>query len=102
MKFPQYRSRRLRKNELFRRMIRETHLRPEDLILPLFVRPGKGSKQPISSMPGHFQLSIDLLIKEVREAKALGIPGVILFGIPEKKDELGSEAYAENGIIQRR
>ena len=82
-------------------MIRETHIRPDDLILPLFVRPGKGSKQPISSMPGHFQLSIDLLIKEVKEAKSLGILGVILFGIPEKKDELGSEAYAENGIIQR-
>jgi porphobilinogen synthase len=82
-------------------MMRETHLRPDDLILPLFVRPGKGSKQTISSMPGHFQLSIDLLVKEVKEAKSLGILGVILFGIPEKKDEMGSEAYAENGIIQR-
>src|SRR4030043_1376206 len=101
MKFPQYRPRRLRKDALFRRMIRETPLRPDDLILPLFVRPGKGLKQPISSMPGHFQLSIDLRIKEVKEAKSLGILGVILFGIPEKKDELGSEAYAENGIIQR-
>jgi len=82
-------------------MIRETHLRPDDLILPLFVRPGKERRQPISSMPGHFQLSIDLLVKEVEEAKSLGIPGVILFGIPEKKDEMGSEAYAEDGIIQR-
>jgi porphobilinogen synthase len=82
-------------------MIRETHLRPDDFILPLFVRPGKGVKQPISSMPGHFQLSIDLLIKEVKEAKSLGILGVILFGIPEKKDEMGSEAYAEHGIIQK-
>src|SRR4030067_2453982 len=82
-------------------MIRETHLRPDALTRPLFVRPGKGSKQPISSMPGTFQFSIDLLVKEVREAKSLGILGVILFGIPEKKDELGSEAYAENGIIQR-
>ena len=82
-------------------MIRETHLRPDDLILPLFVRPGKEIRQPISSMPGHFQLSIDLLVKEVEEAKSLGIPGVILFGIPEKKDEMGSEAYAEDGIIQR-
>jgi porphobilinogen synthase len=82
-------------------MIRETHLRPDDLILPLFVRPGKGVKQPISSMPGHFQFSIDQLIREVEEAKALGIPGVILFGIPEKKDEMGSEAYSEDGIIQR-
>jgi porphobilinogen synthase len=101
MGFPQYRLRRLRKNEIFRKITRETHLRPEDFILPLFVRPGKGVKQPISSMPGHSQFSIDLLIKEVEEAKSLGIPGVILFGIPEKKDERGSEAYAEDGIIQK-
>ena len=101
MKFPQYRPRRLRKNAIFRRMIRETYLRPDDLILPLFVRPGKGVRQLISSMPGHSQLSIDLLIKEVEEAKSLGILGVILFGIPERKDEMGSEAYAEDGIIQR-
>jgi porphobilinogen synthase len=101
MKFPQYRPRRLRKDEVFREMVRETHLRPDDFILPLFVRPGKGVKQTISSMPGHAQLSIDLLIKEVAEAKSLGILGVILFGIPEKKDEMGTEAYAEDGIIQR-
>src|SRR4030043_1768452 len=82
-------------------MIRETHLRPDDLILPLFVRPGKGVNQPIFSMPGHSQLSVDLLIKEVEEAKSLGILGVILFGIPETKDEMGTEAYAEDGIIQR-
>jgi len=101
MKFPQYRPRRLRKNGLFRRMIQETHIRPDDLILPLFVRPGKKVKQPIPSMPGHFQFSVDLLIQEVEEAKSLGILGVILFGIPEKKDEVGSEAYAEDGIIQK-
>ncbi len=101
MRYPEYRPRRLRKNGLFREMIRETHLRPDDLILPLFVRPGKGVKKPISSMPGHFQLSIDLLVKEVKEARGLGILGVILFGIPEKKDELGSEAYSKDGIIQR-
>ncbi|MDO9350758.1 MAG: porphobilinogen synthase, partial [Deltaproteobacteria bacterium] len=101
MRYPEYRPRRLRKNGLFREMIRETHLRPDDLILPLFVRPGKGVKKPISSMPGHFQLSIDLRVKEVKEAWALGILGVILFGIPEKKDELGSEAYSKDGIIQR-
>jgi porphobilinogen synthase len=101
MHFPRYRLRRLRKDDLFRRMFRETQLRPDDFILPLFVRPGKGIKQPISSMPGHFQLSIDLLIKEVKEAKGLGIPGIILFGIPEKKDEVGSEGYAEDGIIQK-
>ncbi|MDI7261814.1 MAG: porphobilinogen synthase [Thermodesulfobacteriota bacterium] len=101
MRFPKYRLRRLRKDEIFRRIIRETHLRPDDLILPLFVRPGKGGKKPISSMPGHSQLSIDLLVREVKEAKSLGIPGVILFGIPEKKDEMGTEAYSEDGIIQR-
>jgi len=101
MRFPQYRPRRLRKDETFRRMIRETHLRPDDFILPLFVRPGKGVKKTISSMPGHFQLSIDLILKEVKEARSLGIPGVILFGIPEKKDEMGSEAYAKDGIIQK-
>ena len=101
MKFPQYRPRRFRKDESFREMIRETHLRPDDFILPLFVRPGKRVKQPISSMPGHFQFSTDLLLKEVEKAKSLGILGVILFGIPEKKDKMGSEAYAEDGIIQR-
>jgi len=101
MRFPDYRLRRLRKDEIFREMIRETHLRPDDLVLPLFVRPGKGVKQAISSMPDHAQLSIDLIIKEVQEAKSLGILGIILFGIPEKKDEMGTEAYAEDGIIQR-
>lgn len=101
MGFPQYRLRRFRKNEIFREIIRETHLRPDDFILPLFVRPGKGVKRTIPSMPDHFQLSIDLILKEVKEAKSLGIPGVILFGIPEKKDEMGSGAYAKDGIIQR-
>lgn len=101
MKFPQYRPRRLRKDKTIRELIRETHLRPQDFILPLFVRPGKGAKRPISSMPGHAQLSIDLLIKEVKDAKSLGLLGVILFGIPEKKDEMGSEAYAEDGIVQK-
>ena len=99
--FPQYRLRRLRKNQIIRGMVRETHLRPDDLILPLFVRPGKGVKQAISSMPGQFQLSIDLLIKEVKEAKSLGIPAVVLFGIPERKDEMGTEGYADDGIVQR-
>ena len=101
MRYPQYRLRRLRKDDLFRRVFRETHLRPDDFILPLFVRPGKGIKQPISSMPGQFQLSVDLLIKEVKEVKSLGIPGIILFGIPDKKDEMGTEGYSEDGIIQR-
>ena len=101
MKFPSYRPRRLRKDERFREMIRETHLRPDDMILPLFVCPGKGVRRPISSMPGNFQLSIDELVREVKEARSLGILGVILFGLPEKKDEVGSEGYSENGIIQR-
>ena len=101
MKFPSYRPRRRRKDERFREMIRETHLRPDDMILPLFVCPGKGVRRAISSMPGHFQLSIDELIREVKEARSLEILGVILFGLPEKKDEVGSEGYSENGIIQR-
>ena len=101
MKFPQYRARRLRKDETIRRMVRETHIRPDDLILPLFVRPGKGVKQVISSMPGQFQLSIDMLVKEVKEAKSLGIPAVVLFGIPDEKDEMGSEGYADDGIVQK-
>ena len=101
MKFPQYRARRLRKDETTRRMVRETHIKPDDLILPLFVRSGKGVKQVISSMPGQFQLSIDVLIKEVKEAKSLGIPAVVLFGIPDEKDEMGSEGYADDGIVQK-
>ena len=100
MFFPDCRLRRLRKNETLRRMVRETTLSVDDLILPLFVTFGKGVKKPISSMPGHFQLSIDKLLKEVQEIEALNIPGVILFGIPEKKDEVGSGAYDEHGIIQ--
>jgi len=101
MRFPRYRPRRLRANENFRRLIRETTVTVDDLIYPLFVRPGKGVKTPISSMPGCYQFSIDELLKETKEVKALGIPGIILFGIPEKKDEVGSEAYAADGIVQR-
>ena len=101
MRFPQYRPRRLRQTEIIRKMVRETHITPNNLIYPLFVRPGKGVKQVISSMPGQFQLSIDMLIKEVREAKSLGIPAVILFGIPDRKDERGTEGYSDDGIVQR-
>jgi len=101
MRFPHYRPRRLRANEQFRRLVRETVVTVNDLIYPLFVRPGKGVRNPISSMPSCYQFSIDELTKEVKEVNKLGIPGVILFGIPEKKDEAASEAYAEDGIVQK-
>ncbi len=101
MGFPELRLRRLRQNENIRRLVRETRLSTDDLIMPLFVRPGKGIKQPIPSMPGNFQMSVDKLVEEVKALEGLGIPGVILFGIPEKKDEMGSDAYADQGIIQQ-
>ncbi len=101
MLFPEYRPRRLRQNDAFRRMIRETVLSADDLILPLFVIGGKGVKNPIPSMPGHYQLSIDNLIETSKNANELGIPAVMLFGIPDKKDPLGTSAYAKNGIVQR-
>ena len=101
MYYPVYRPRRLRKNENFRRMIRETKLSVDDLVYPLFVTFGKGVKKPIASMPGNFQMSVDHLVKEVQKTKDIGIPAVLLFGIPEKKDETGSGAFAEDGIIQR-
>jgi porphobilinogen synthase len=101
MLFPDYRPRRLRQNEAFRRMIRETHVSVDDLILPLFVIGGKGVKNPIPSMPGHYQLSIDNLLKTAQTVCNLRIPAVILFGIPEKKDSLGTAAYADDGIVQK-
>jgi len=101
MNFPQVRLRRLRKNERMRRLVRETSFSVDDFIYPLFVRPGKRVKVPIASLPGQFQLSIDQLIEEVKETEGLGILGVVLFGIPEGKDEMGSEAYSDDGIIQR-
>jgi porphobilinogen synthase len=91
----------MRQNEAFRRMIRETVLRTDDLILPLFVIGGKNVRNPIASMPGHFQLSIDLLVQSARSAHQLGIPAVILFGVPDRKDPLGTAAYADDGIVQR-
>src|SRR5574337_728318 len=101
MGFPKQRMRRLRQNENIRRLVRETRISVDDLIMPLFVRPGKGVKQPISSMPGNYQMSIDKLTEEAKELEGLGIPGIILFGIPEKKDEMGSDAYADDGIVQK-
>jgi porphobilinogen synthase len=100
MLFPDYRPRRLRQNDAFRRMIRETKLSVDDLILPLFAINGKGVKNPIDSMPGHYQLSIDNLVKTSSKAHELGIPAVMLFGIPEKKDPLATGAYDKNGIVQ--
>ncbi len=101
MYYPAYRPRRLRKNASFRRMIRETKLSVDDLVYPLFVTSGRNVKKPINSMPGNFQMSVDHLVKEVQKTKDLGIPAVLLFGIPDKKDEVGSGAFADDGIIQR-
>lgn len=97
---PFRRLRRLRMNEAFRSMVRETELSPKDFIYPLFVVPGKNVRREVRSMPGVFQLSIDEIVKECVEVRTLGIPAVILFGIPEHKDEVGSEAYDEAGIVQ--
>jgi porphobilinogen synthase len=101
MQFPEYRARRLRKNENFRRLIRETSLSVDDLVYPLFVVPGKSVKKPITSMPGQFQLSVDYIAKEAQKTRDLGIPAVLLFGIPAKKDEMATGAFAKDGIIQQ-
>ena len=87
------RPRRLRRSAALRAMMRETTLSPGDFVYPLFVRPGEGLRKPIGSMPGQFQLSVDTAVEEAREAAALGVPAVILFGIPDDKDPLGSENY---------
>ncbi|OEU67098.1 MAG: delta-aminolevulinic acid dehydratase [Desulfobacterales bacterium PC51MH44] len=101
MLFPEYRPRRLRQNDALRRMTRETILTVDDLILPLFAINGQGIKNPIDSMPGHYQLSIDNLVKTSKKAYELGIPAIMLFGIPEKKDSLATAAYAQDGIVQK-
>lgn len=101
MLFPDYRPRRLRQSDAFRRMIRETTLSVDDLILPVFAISGNNIKNPITSMPGHFQLSIDNLIKTSQKAFELGIPAIMLFGIPDKKDSLATRAYAKDGIVQK-
>ncbi len=100
MRFPIYRPRRLRRNATLRAMVAETVLTPEDFILPLFVIYGKGIKNPIPSMPGHFQLSPELAASKAKEAWELGIPAVILFGIPEHKDEVGSSALDPDAPVQ--
>lgn len=101
MPYPQHRLRRLRSHPTLRRMVRETRLHVDQLIYPLFVRPGSGVRHEIASMPGQFQLSIDTLVEECRHVAELGIPAVLLFGIPEHKDAKGSGAYDDHGIIQQ-
>ena len=101
MVFPEYRPRRLRKNAAFRSLIRETRLDASQLIYPLFVMPGKGKRQEIASMPGVFRLSVDQLAKEAKDCLAVGVNHLLLFGLPEKKDAMGSGAHAKDGIVQR-
>jgi porphobilinogen synthase len=101
MPYPVYRPRRLRESPLLRKMVRETTLRVDDLMLPLFSVHGRGVREPIASMPGQWRLSIDELLKECKDAASMGIPAVLLFGIPHEKDPRGSEAYAEDGIVQQ-
>ena len=99
MAFPRHRLRRLRQSEPLRRLVRETRLAVSDLIYPMFVTVGKDRRDEIASMPGQYRLSVDLLVKEAAEVKLLGIPAVILFGVPDKKDERGTGAYDPNGIV---
>ena len=101
MNYPDYRPRRLRRTEGLRRMIRETRLSVDDFVYPLFVVPGSGVQKPISSLPGQFNLSVDKAVDMASKAADLGIPSVILFGIPEHKDAVGSEAWKDSGVIQK-
>lgn len=101
MSFPTTRLRRLRQSEPLRLLVRETGLTPTNFIYPLFVFPGEGVRKPIGSMPGVFNLSVDEAVEEAREAKSLGLGGIILFGLPESKDEIASGAWADDGIVQR-
>jgi porphobilinogen synthase len=101
MDFPAFRSRRMRATEQHRRMVRETQLATDDLIFPMFVTHGKGVRNEISAMPGVAHMSVDLAVKEAQEVYNLGIPAVLLFGIPGRKDAKGSEAYAKDGIVQQ-
>jgi porphobilinogen synthase len=101
MAFPIDRPRRLRRNEAMRSFVRETRLSPEGFVYPLFVCPGEGVRKEVRSMPGVFNLSVDEAVKECAEVKALGVPSVILFGLPETKDEIATGAWAEDGIVQK-
>jgi porphobilinogen synthase len=101
MSFPEIRLRRLRRTPVLRRMVRETKLSVDDLIAPLFVRPGAGIEQPVASMPGVAQMSVDRVVEECRRIESLGIPAVILFGIPERRDAVGSDTWSDQGIVQQ-
>lgn len=101
MSYPIHRPRRLRNNETIRRMVRETRLSPDNLVYPMFVTYGKGVKKKIPSMPGCYQMSVDNVVKEAKDVYKLGIPAVLLFGIPEHKDEKASEAYSPKGVVQK-
>ena len=101
MSFPENRPRRLRRSEALRRMVRETTLSVDNLMFPLFVCPGKGVRREIASLPGQFHLSVDQLPREAEAVASLGIPAVMLFGLPERKDAVGSEAWHPEGIVQR-
>lgn len=101
MAFPLHRPRRLRRTETLRRMVRETRLSPDNLIQPLFVCPGRGIKRPVPSMPGVAQMSVDKIVAEAREIQTSGVPALILFGIPERKDAIGSQAWNDDGEVQR-
>ncbi|HWG20578.1 MAG TPA: porphobilinogen synthase [Terracidiphilus sp.] len=101
MSFPEIRMRRLRRSEALRALVRETTLEPGDLVLPLFLCPGEGVRKPVGSMPGVFNLSVDQAVREAEEAARLGIGGLLLFGLPETKDEQGTGAWADDGIVQQ-
>ena len=100
-RFPSHRPRRLRRNENIRRLVRETHLTLDDLIYPIFIRYGENIVEEVPSMPGVYRYSVDRAVEEVKKVRDLGIPAVILFGIPEHKDEVGSDTWSDEGIIQR-
>src|SRR2546421_11513711 len=100
MAFPIHRMRRLRRNQRLRNLVRETRLSPESMIYPIFICPGQNIRKEVESMPGQYNLSVDNAVKIAREAEEAGIAGILLFGIPSAKDDVGSDAYDENGIVQ--
>ncbi len=101
MPFPEYRARRMRRSEGLRRLVRETRLSPDDLVQPLFIVPGKGVRNPVKSMPGVEQTSVDEMVKDIQDTADAGVPAVILFGLPPHKDSTGSDACSDNGIVQQ-